>query len=197
MILAKKLDLVIDAFISSLILLLVLFFLAIALNGNEISKIKVAALDVEMFFQQSDAGSHSIQTNQLSKEKSIIKQKSTKAENISHEPLNESENKEQSQINSTSEKKSSSKQKLIPTYNPLPSIPNNLRSEELQEQVVARLRINKNGLVESVKLQKPSKDFEVNQATIKTLKSWKFRFEGFEAVPDFIDHEVTIEIKVE
>jgi protein TonB len=105
------------------------------------------------------------------KEKSEIKENSTgkKAEEEKIEPPSANSEKE---LKTESENKISTK--LLPLYQPLPEIPDDLRQEAFDSFAVARFYISQNGIVTKVDLLTPCKNSKLNQLLLKSLYNWKF-----------------------
>lgn len=69
---------------------------------------------------------------------------------------------------------SESEKKLLPIYNPLPKIPDELRDEAFNSEAVARFHIGLDGAVIKVELIKPCANPKLNHLLLTSLKSWKF-----------------------
>ncbi len=65
-------------------------------------------------------------------------------------------------------------QKVAPTFQPLPEIPNDLRNESFRIEVEARFYISNLGEVLNVELTKPCNNPKLNFLLLKSLKKWKF-----------------------
>ncbi|MES2961030.1 MAG: energy transducer TonB [Pseudomonadota bacterium] len=65
-------------------------------------------------------------------------------------------------------------QKVVPIYNPLPQIPDDLRQEAFASSAVARFYIANDGQVLRVELIKPCANPRLNHLLLKSLKNWKF-----------------------
>jgi outer membrane biosynthesis protein TonB len=73
------------------------------------------------------------------------------------------------------DKKSEKAEKeMLPLFNPLPKIPDDLRDEAFQSEAIARFYISEKGEVLKVELIKPCSNPKLNQLLLKSLKSWKF-----------------------
>jgi protein TonB len=64
--------------------------------------------------------------------------------------------------------------KLAPIFQPLPEIPQELRYEAFNSEVVARFHVSAAGDVTSVELIKPCSNPRLNQMLLTTLRQWKF-----------------------
>ena len=83
-------------------------------------------------------------------------------------------------------------QNLEPVYQPLPTIPDDLRSDAFNSFAIARFYINKDGAVENVELIQPSSNPKLNQLLLKSLKKWKFSATNKAATKDI---KVNFEVK--
>ncbi len=64
--------------------------------------------------------------------------------------------------------------KVIPLFNPLPKIPDDLREEAFSSEATARFHVAPNGSVTNVELIKPCQNPRLNNLLLKSLKNWKF-----------------------
>lgn len=64
--------------------------------------------------------------------------------------------------------------KVIPLFNPLPKIPDDLREEAFRSEAIARFHIASNGSVANVELIKPCQNPRLNNLLLKSLRNWKF-----------------------
>jgi protein TonB len=76
-------------------------------------------------------------------------------------------------------------------YQPLPTIPDDLRDEAISSVAIARFHINPDGTV-TVELIKPTANPRINRLLLSTLKTWKF----FPAMQDGKPIPSTQDIKV-
>lgn len=74
-----------------------------------------------------------------------------------------------------SQEQESSAQKVLPIYQPLPDIPQELRYEAFNSVAIAHFNILPSGEVASVELVKPCANPRLNQLLLKALKNWKFK----------------------
>ncbi len=65
-------------------------------------------------------------------------------------------------------------QKTLPIHQPLPEIPQDLRSEAFNSYAIARFYIAASGHVENVELVKPCSNPKLNYLLLKSLKDWRF-----------------------
>jgi TonB family protein len=64
--------------------------------------------------------------------------------------------------------------KVIPLFNPLPKIPDDLREDAFSSEATARFHVAPNGSVANVELIKPCQNPRLNNLLLKSLKNWKF-----------------------
>ena len=79
---------------------------------------------------------------------------------------------------------SSSDTELRPIFNPLPQIPDHLRSEAFSSRVLARFHIRKTGDISKVELVEPSNNPRLNILLLKSLKKWKFPATGSDSTQE-------------
>jgi len=79
-----------------------------------------------------------------------------------------------------------------PIYQPLPSIPNDLRYEALKTQAKAKFYIAANGEVTKVEFIKPANEPKLNYLLQKSLLKWKFKSGTISFVQD-----INVTFKVE
>lgn len=65
--------------------------------------------------------------------------------------------------------------RAVATFQPLPTIPEELRYEALKTQAKARLFVNANGEVTTVEFIKPSNEPKLNHLLERSLRKWKFK----------------------
>ncbi len=75
---------------------------------------------------------------------------------------------------SAQENQNAVQKKVIPLFNPLPKIPDDLREEAFSSEATARFHVASNGSVANVELIKPCQNPRLNNLLLKSLKSWKF-----------------------
>ncbi len=68
----------------------------------------------------------------------------------------------------------SNSKNIIPLYQPLPAIPDELRQEAFNSYAIARFNIAPDGSIAFVELIKPCNNPKLNQLLLKSLKNWKF-----------------------
>ncbi len=81
---------------------------------------------------------------------------------------------------------------LIPLYQPLPAIPNELRDEAFISKASARFYIAKDGTISKVILMQPCANPQLNHLLLKSLQKWKFSASDEERVQDI---SVNFEVK--
>ncbi len=106
------------------------------------------------------------------------------------------------EIHKTSKQKNSGEKKhdlanegaknLIPLYQPLPAIPNELRDEAFNSKAVARFYIAKDGTITKVILTQPCANPKLNHLLLKSLQKWKFGASDSESTQDI---SVNFEVK--
>lgn len=80
-------------------------------------------------------------------------------------------------------------------YNPLPSIPEDLRSQAISEVAVARLHIHVDGTV-SVELVRPTHNPRINKIILDTLRTWMFYPAISKGVPIESVQEIKIDVSI-
>lgn len=80
---------------------------------------------------------------------------------------------------------------LVPLYQPLPDIPEELRFEEMRTTALARFNIKSDGSVGSVELITASNSPKLNYLLVKSLKQWRFPPPGIDS-----SQEISITFKV-
>ncbi len=103
---------------------------------------------------------------------------------------NNSQKKQHDLINQNN--KNQSTLAAVPIYQPLPAIPDELRSEAFNSFAIARFYINQEGSVDNVELIKPCANPKLNQLLLKSLKKWKFSSKNKSSHQDI---KVTFEVK--
>jgi TonB family protein len=93
-------------------------------------------------------------------------------------------------LEDVTEKIASTKLKAI--FNPLPSIPYDLREEAFVSEALARFYINADGSVAKVELIKPCINPRLNNLLLKSLRSWKFVANSVDSTQD-----IRVSFKVE
>jgi TonB family protein len=151
----------ISSFIFSLFFWL-LFLTAIGIlikDQNEIISVSINldASSIKSEFEEVSAGKK-IKENEHSEDHGNKSKETEKEENLQNLENNQNKN-------------NISKDAI---YQPLPQIPNELRSEALRTYAIARFYLDENGSVIKVELIKPSSNFELDVLLIKSLKKWKF-----------------------
>jgi len=61
------------------------------------------------------------------------------------------------------------------TYNPSPVIPDDLRSDALNAEVIAQFMVDTNGVPGEVKIVKSSGNQELDQLALETARKWRFK----------------------
>jgi protein TonB len=80
-------------------------------------------------------------------------------------------------------------------YNPLPTIPDDLRSQAIREVAVARLHIHIDGTV-TVELVRPTHQPRINKIILDTLRTWMFYPAISKGVPVESVQEIRIDVSV-
>jgi len=74
--------------------------------------------------------------------------------------------------------------KTAAIFNPLPQIPDELRSEAFKSEAIARLYISSDGAVLKVELLKPCANPTLNKLLLKSLAKWRFAPSQTESTQD-------------
>jgi len=80
-------------------------------------------------------------------------------------------------------------------YNPLPSIPDDLRGQAISEVAVARLHIHTDGTV-TVELVRPTHNPRINKIILDTLRTWMFYPAISKGMPVESVQEIKIDVSV-
>jgi periplasmic protein TonB len=80
-------------------------------------------------------------------------------------------------------------------YNPLPSIPDDLRGQAISEVAVARLHIHTDGTV-TVELMRPTHNPRINKIILDTLRTWMFYPAISKGMPVESVQEIKIDVSV-
>jgi len=168
-----------QSFLLAIIFSIILFFyITIIIKSPKPLEPQISLIiDAEIY------GNSNIEGNSQFIKNSKIKNAITKnnKNNIDHqhiEPLNEINDKNKDLSNKNLS------QTIMPIFQPLPEIPEDMRFEAFQSKIVAKFFINVAGDVENIELLKASNNPKLNLLLIKSLKKWKFptQSESFEQI---------------
>ncbi|NBV06919.1 MAG: energy transducer TonB [Proteobacteria bacterium] len=85
-----------------------------------------------------------------------------------------------------------SEKKVKLVANPLPEIPQDLRTEAFESSAIARFYIDANGQVTKVELIKPCANPRLNNLLLKSLRKWEFSKNSTSSIQD-----IRVKFKVE
>jgi len=151
-----------------------LYFLLLALFAFSFSK-ENQAPEISLEIDANMIGEiNSHESSKTSQQQSQNLEKISEDRNYEKSSDEKLEPKEENPVKEEAETFHKISQKVVPIYQPLPQIPDELRLEAFNSKAVARFFVAANGEVKNVELVKACSDPRLNHLLLKSLRQWKF-----------------------